>query len=152
MAKEIPLTKGKVAIVDDDVYEEHSQYKWHCSVNGYAARRSKNKIVYLHREILNAPKGKIVDHKNQDRLDNRRSNLRICTQGENLRNRGNQTNNTSGYKGVSYMKREDKWRAYLKYEGQMYWLGSYKDKKDAAKAYNEKAVEFFGEFACLNKI
>ena len=115
--KKITLTQGKEAIVDDDDYEMLMEYKW-CAqkrITGifYVARSTpkdssgKQKILLLmHREITNAPKGMEVDHINGNPLDNRKENLRICTNQQNAMNRGKRSDNTSGYKGVSYKKKK----------------------------------------------
>lgn len=145
--KEIKLTKGKVAIVDDEDFESLSQFKWHCSV-GYAMRREypSRKILLMHRVILNPPEGKEPDHINGDRLDNRRCNLRISTRSENNLNKNVQKNSSSGFKGVSWKKGRSKWRAYM---GGAH-IGHFNTKEEAAKAYDKKALEVFGEFAKLN--
>src|SRR2546430_16319669 len=98
--RKIKLTRGKYALVDLVDYEWLSQWKWYCSARGYAARRlyPENKVVYMHRVII--PEGEEVDHINHDKLDNRKSNLRPCTHKQNLRSRGLNKNNKSGYKGV----------------------------------------------------
>lgn len=91
-----------------------------------------------------------VDHINGDTLDNRRSNLRLCTVSGNNHNRMKSKNNTSGYKGVSWLKQNQKWRAYIKVNSKDKHLGCYLDKEDAARAYDKAAKEYFGEFARLN--
>ena len=91
-----------------------------------------------------------VDHINGNPLDNRKSNLRICTNAENQRNRGVNKNNTSGYKGVCWAKQNKKWKARIKHNGKLIHLGYYKDKEEAARAYDKKAKELHGEYAYLN--
>jgi len=146
--KEIQLTKGKVTIVDDADFEWLNIHKWHITSSGYAARRvwPEDKILLMHRSIMDTPKGMDTDHKNHDTLDNRRENLRVCSRSENNLNRGPQPHNTSGFKGVSWSKEKNKWRAYSK----GIHLGYFIDKNDAAMAYDKKAKELFGEFAKLN--
>jgi len=93
-----------------------------------------------------------IDHINHIKDDNRWDNLRECTKTQNGVNRGKNKNNTSGYKGVSWMKLKDKFRADIKYKGRQLCLGHYDCRHDAASAYNIKATELFGEFAYLNQI
>ena len=92
----------------------------------------------------------VVDHINSDSLDNRRSNLRVCTVSQNNMNSAIGRNNKSGYKGVSWDKTNKKWRAGIKAKGKSVSLGSFNSKKDAARAYNEAAKKAYGEFAKLN--
>jgi hypothetical protein len=95
--------KGHHTLVDEDIYKQYGHLKWHLSSTGYAVRRSNNKTVRLHRLVVNAPVEKIVDHINHDPLDNRRANLRICTQSENMRNKTDQG------KGYWYQKQNRNW-------------------------------------------
>lgn len=157
--KKIPLPHGLFAIVDDDDYQELSKYKWHFN-DGYAQRtvtRRKNgikvnKTIRMHRQILNAPPEKQVDHINRNRLDNRKANLRLCSGYENARNHGLRKDNTSGYVGVTYEKNNKKWVAKIRYRGERKHIGSFDCIHDAAKAYNEAALKYHGEYAFLNKI
>lgn len=155
--KEIPLTKGKVAIVDKEDFKYLSQFRWHISTNGYAVRtrngeNGRRHEVFMHREIIDCPKGKFIDHINRTKLDNRKCNLRVATSSQNGINRGLQPTNTSGYKGVSYHKKANKWQARLSIDGKLRHLGCYETKEEAAKAYNVKAEEVYGEFAFLNEV
>lgn len=157
MTKEIPLTQGKVAIVDDDVYEWAVQWKWcaHHNRHSFYARRSKktgrsNKVILLHREIMNAPTGIQVDHKNGDGLDCRRNNLRLATNTENGQNSRRRLDNRSGYKGVSWHKVVSRWRARIKVDGVEIRLGYYDTPEEAALAYDEAARKYHGEFARTN--
>ena len=162
MAKEIILTQGKVAIVDTDDYERILSYgKWTYQKNGYAIIQKGfknehgnwgvNKII-MHRIILNAQPGQFVDHSNGDKLDNRKTNIRICTGVENRRNVGIRKNNKSGYKGVFFWKDRNKFTSQIWFEKKKIHLGVFIDPIDAARAYNEAAIKFHGEFANLNKI
>jgi hypothetical protein len=153
MTKEIPLTQGKFAIVDDNDFEWINKWKWHY-IKGYAVRTisSTFKKIYMHREINKTPEGLYTDHIDQNKLNNTRSNLRTCNLQENDRNRKKQKNNTSGYKGVCYAKDRGKWRSRIKVNSVYFWIGNFNNAKDAAAAYNDKAKELFGEFACLNII
>ena len=110
-------------------------------------RRTKLK---LHRLIADTPKGMYTDHINGDTLDNRKQNLRICTIAENGRNRRKNKNNTSGFKGVCWRKDDKTWHARIQHNKKLIHIGYFKDKEEAAKAYDRKAIELFGEFAKLN--
>lgn len=153
---EIKLTRGKFAIVDDCVFDDINQYKWYCSAKGYAVRdfheEGKRKSIRMHRLIMNAKGGEQVDHKNHNKLDNRRENLRICNNQQNHANRPLDKNNTSGFRGVSLHKETGKWRASIQYNGKKISLGLYNNIKKAAEAYNIKARKCFGEFAYQNQI
>jgi hypothetical protein len=160
MAKEIQLTQGKVALVDDEDYEYLMQWKWFANKKGstfYAVRslHSNNvrKTIFMHRLITNNINTKMqTDHLNGNGLDNRKINLRICTTSQNSMNRGLQINNTTGFKGVNYDKFSNKFRAQIRVNNIYKNLGYYIDPKDAARAYNEAAIKYHGEFANLNKI
>jgi hypothetical protein len=159
--RKIPLSQGKFAIVDAEDFDRLNQYKW-CAVqygeNFYANRNGgklgkfhRTFIVKMHREVLQDPPGMIVDHINHNGLDNRKSNLRIVTREQNLWNsRKNISCGTSKYKGVTYFKRDNRWRAYITYKKKRTFIGSFLDEDTAAKAYDEKAKQLFGEFAYLN--
>lgn len=157
MTKEIPITKEKVALVDDEDFELLSRYKWYCQgmPGGDKAARhplgnNKRSTILMHRVIMGAPDNVFVDHINHNTLDNRRSNLRICTNSENQHNRVRSINNTSGYKGVTWNKKTQKWLSRVHLNGICHVLGSFDDIKDAARAYDKFAKESFGEFALLN--
>lgn len=158
MTKEIPLTQGKVALVDDDIYEWANRYKWHAHrINHtYYAHRTtgygpSKKLVQLHREIMNTPAGVYVDHVNGDGLDCRRINMRHATASENARNTSKRSDNTSGFKGVSYVKNRSMWEARIKVNQRQYFLGHFQAPEDAARAYDEAARKYFGEFARTNE-
>lgn len=153
--KHIKLSKGRFAIVDDEDYEWLSQWNWYCGGNGYASRsqyipKYKNKIVYMHREIMKAPSGMECDHINGDPLDNRKSNLRLCTHKQNLASQKRPKNNTSGYKGVIRSSSGKKWKAEIRIENRPVHLGTFEDPTKAAQAYDNAAQKHFGEFARLN--
>ncbi len=140
--------KIAIAIIDRSDFSLIKDIKWSLA-NGYA--RSGN--MYMHNVILgNTPTGLTPDHKNRNRLDNRKSNLRFCTVAENLRNSGAGKNNTSGFKGVSWVKRDMVWRARIFVDNKELNCGHFDNKIEAAKAYNVAASRHFGEFACLNQI
>jgi len=151
--KTIELTQGKQAIVDDSDYEYLMQWKWHYA-HGYAVRgvrkNGKVTIVLMHRVILGAKTGEQVDHINHDRLDNQRSNIRVCTHEQNQHNRSLNRNNTSGYKGVHWNKDCKKWLASIKVSYKRIHLGCFTDIILAAKTYDSAAKKHFGEYACTN--
>jgi hypothetical protein len=154
MTKIIPLTQGKEAIVDDDDYEWLNQWKWCFVKTGYAIRgkrRPERGIILMHREIMHTPNGMYTDHINGDKLCNLRCNLRICTASQNIANTNKLQNNTSGYKGVYFEKERNKWVAGIHDKKNRHIkLGRFKNKIDAAKAYDKAAREMFGEFAKTN--
>lgn len=158
MTKELPLTRGKVALVDDDMFEYLNQWKWFYQSKGYAARNSridtKRITILLHRVVINAPDEMQVDHINGNRLDNRKENLRLCTNWQNTANHKMYSHNVTGYAGVGFLKRAryKKWIARIVVHGKLIYLGSYTTPKDAALAYNEAALKYRGEFASLNRL
>ncbi len=141
-------------MVDDEDFEYLSKYKWTYHHKNYAIRydysNSQKKFLLMHRVIMKAKKGQIVDHKDGNGLNNSKDNLRFCTSSGNMQNSKLAVNNTSGYKGV--FGKENSWRASVGKNGKRYWLGTFKNKIDAVKAYNLKAKELHGEFARLNDI
>lgn len=155
MSKEIPLTKGKVAIVDDEDYPELSKYKWRYD-KGYAVRTAwingKSKIIYMHRQILGLKGHILCDHANRNTLDNRRANLRAATKSQNASNSKVPADSKSGYKGVTWYKRTCKWRASITLHRKHMHLGYFDNIDNAVQAYNSKALELFGEFANINQI
>ena len=157
--KEILLTQGKVALVDDEDFERINQHKWYAYNNhGYQwyARREikkpngKRTTQCMHRVIMKVKKGQELDHRNHDGLDNRKCNLRICTRAQNSMNRKKQRETSSRYKGVDWLKQRNKWRARIKVNQKSIHLGCFLLEPDAAKAYDAKAKELFGEFAYFN--
>lgn len=155
-SKVVPLTKGRYAIVDEEDFEEVMKYNWNYSHYGYAVRKapSKGAPTRMHRFILgvNDPKT-IVDHINHDTTDNRRCNLRLCSNKQNLANQKKWAKKTSSkYKGVSWSKNYKKWHAYIKKDQHRMTIGYFDLEDDAGLAYNKWAKELFGEFARLNDI
>lgn len=153
--KEIQLTKGYTAIVDDEDFERINAFKWRVLPSGdnlYGSRtEQKNKKksnILMHRLILGITDKSIkIDHKNGNGLDNRKENLRSSTRNQNARNlTRKRSNNTSGYRGVSFEKYSGKWMAYIYVEGKQKKLGRYLDQLDAAKAFDKAAKELFGEY------
>jgi len=136
------------AIIDSEDLLKVCDKKW-CSHGDYVSSGG----TLLHRSILGLNNDSLqVDHINHNPRDNRKSNLRICTGSQNLGNMKVPSNNTSGYKGVSYHKRDEIWMARIRKEGCVFYLGSFANKIDAARAYDKAALECFGEFACLNGV
>lgn len=157
--KEIPLTQGKVAIVDDEDFERVSQHKWHYvefrkTSTGYAARtvgpQGKRVKIYLHTFIYGDTENKVIDHKNRDGLDNRKENLRLATVAQNCRN--SKGFGSVLYKGVSKNSSSKirPFSAAITIQNKTFRLGSFSTAEDAAKTYDRKAKELFGEFAYLN--
>lgn len=147
----IRLSRGEIALVDDDDLPLTLGRSWY-AVNGasgnvYVQARHGSGHIFLHTLITGI---KYVDHKNNNGLDNRRSNLRPANHSKNGMNRAKIKNTSSQYKGVGWHKATGCWRAYIKINGKVKSLGYYKDEVKAAKAYDEAATKLFGEFALLN--
>lgn len=149
--KEIKLTQGKIAFIDDEDYEIVSQFKWYYHQTGYAfTSDGKGGKLRMHYAIMaRLPKFQ-VDHINGNRLDNRRHNLRHVKALYNCWNKGLPSNNTTGYKGVDWDKKAKKWRARIKINYKNYYLGTFDNALDAAQAYNNAALENFGKYTRLN--
>lgn len=140
-------------MVDDEDYEYLCNHTWCYHIEGYAQSRINKNLILMHRFILNLNDTKIlIDHIDGNKLNNQKSNLRLSTPSTNQINRSIPKQNTSGYKGVCKIPNSEKWRARIMYKGKLHCLGSYIKKEDAAKAYNEAALKYFGDFAWLNKI
>jgi hypothetical protein len=159
--KQIPLTKGQFVLVDEEDYKNLNQFKWYCSFYGYAVRnihvypgQSGWRPTMMHRIILGLSRydKRVIDHINGNKLDNRKENLRICTQAQNAMNARRAITNKSGFKGVSWDKQRGKWKAYLSIKNKQKLLGRFIDKVNAAKAYNKAAKYYRGEFASLNDL
>ena len=154
----IPLTKGKFAIIDDADEKLISNYSWQAYYVGrknskrwYAGARERitNKMVYMHR-LLSGVDGMLVDHINGDSLDNRRSNLRPCTNSQNNMNKGPTTTTTSKYRGVNFDKCRNKWKSRIKVGSRQIFIGRFQLEVEAALAYDKYAKQYFREFAKLN--
>lgn len=160
MAKEIKLTQGKVAIVDDEMYDYLNQWKWYANkLKGkyYAVRNLRINKKYagcllMHRVIMNPIKGFVVDHVNGITLDNRKVNLRNCTHGDNMKNQKLSIRNKTGFRGVTWHKNNKVFESRIRSNNISYHLGTFNNAIDAAKIYNEAAIKYHGEFAKLNKI
>jgi hypothetical protein len=163
MTKEIYLTKGYKAIVDDCDFEWLNEINWCACENKntvYALHSFKNKdtgkheMIAMHRLILGVTNKFKVDHVDRDGLNNTRENLRYCTHADNDHNMGvKRKNNTTGYKGISFYPegiKDKPFTAHIGFHGKLHHIGYFETDIEAAKAYDEKAKELFGEFACLN--
>ncbi len=150
---------GKLITIDDCDFDLLNKKRWHLNSGKYAVASIKTgyykyKLVRLHRIVLGMSHEdlRVVDHMNGDKLDNRRSNLRICTSSQNARNRKIHSNNKSGYKGVSLHKASGLYTVKIRVEGKTINVGYFKNDIIAANAYNDAALKYHGEFARLNKI
>lgn len=164
--KSIPLSMGKYAIVDPEDFDRVNQFKWHArpgthKTTFYAVRnirpipRQPQFQIHMHRFILGLYRGDPgVDHRDGDGLNNRKSNLRSATAEQNGQNKGIQSRSKSGLKGVTFHKDQTKnpWQAGIRYKYKQIHLGSFPTAIEAARAYNAKALELFGEFARLNPV
>lgn len=149
--KELILTQGKVALVDDEDFEELSKHKWSAHYGRgkwYAIRNCRKQIIYLHRQIMNTPSNLTVDHIDGDGLNCQKVNMRNCTQSQNMRN----SSRKCGVKGVGKITGGSKYTAQIHVHGTKIHLGSFASLLEAAAAYNVAAVSLFGEFANLNDL
>lgn len=150
--KELSLTRGFVALVDDEDYEQLSKYKWTATDEGYAFRMAKviggREKISMHRFLMGIGKNdpRQVDHINGNAQDNRKENLRICSQSENLKNYKKPSTNTSGYKGVSWSTATNKWKAQIRVNNEVKYLGVYENAEDAHRAYCAASEKYHGEF------
>lgn len=158
--KEIHLTQGKVALVDDSDFEWLNKWKWRYlkerSGAGYAVRwdgkHTNRKAILMHNEIMRIPLGLEVDHIDHNGLNNQRANLRFCTHSQNMMNRLRHNDNMSGYKGVSLERGHKKWRALISINGKQTRLGIFDTPEAAARAYDEAARKYHDEFANINGV
>lgn len=158
MSKEIQLTQGYIALIDDEDFERINRFTW-CAAksneNYYAIRKNYNEsgTIRMHRVILNINDTKIkIDHIDNNSLNNQKSNLRIASNSENKRNQIKHKITSSKYKGVHFRKDNKKWRAGVRLNDQQINLGQFNNEIDAALAYNTAAIKYFGEFAKINVI
>jgi hypothetical protein len=158
--RRIRMSGPKYAKVDPADYKRLRKYEWLVmkSRNSYYSLRIKpgkkggsESQIYMHKEILKVPKGMVVDHINRDSMDNRIANLRAATHSQNMCNKRKCSGATySKYKGIHWHKLHRKWKAAITFEKKRIYLGSFDNEIDAAKAYDEAAKKYHGEFACLN--
>lgn len=142
--KTIYTNHNEPILLDEKDCEQFGKQKW-CLTAGYPSARINYSFVYLHRLIMQPAAGFVVDHINGNKLDNRRSNLRVCRQQMNIANKRMSKNNTSGFKGVRV--EGAKFRAYIKVNRKQINLGIYNTAISASKAYERAARKYFGEFA-----
>jgi hypothetical protein len=154
----IPLSKGRAwTVVDDSDYETLTQWSWHITGNGYVARTTmvggRKRQVLMHRQITGPGPGQCVDHHDGDPLNNRRKNLRVCTQSQNMANRRKRVVGVSRYKGVALTggaSRTESWRAYIRINNRTVHLGCFATEYEAAIAYDIAAVKQWGVYAKVN--
>lgn len=147
----ITLSNGALALVDDDLFDFLSQWKWHDNGHGYAQRGGRGDVTAMHRDVIACPAGLEIDHVNGDKLDNRRKNLRVCTRAENARNRKPQLRwDPTLPKGVSEAGKRGRFVANLSVNGCRYRLGTFDSPEEAAAAYDAAAIKHHGEFARPN--
>jgi hypothetical protein len=153
----IPLTQGKIAIVDATMYSLVSAFRYFASRregrnNWYAVRNdtSTNRLIFMHNDIMPLDPPFSPDHINRDTLDNRLSNLRPATPEQQAVNRGPMKHNSSGYRGVSYFKHQERWTANLHHKGKRVFFKYTNTPEEAARFYDAAAIKYHGEFAVLN--
>jgi hypothetical protein len=152
----IPLTQNQNAIVDAADFEWLSQWNWVANWNPlaqcfYAMRTAPNHLfIAMHRQILGCTKSEEADHRNHNTLDNRRKNIRKCSPSQNQANRRIQRNNTSGFCGVSWNKRNSKWRVRVVVNRKEIHVGTFNSAEEGGHAYDIAATKYFGPFAHLN--
>ena len=154
------MTQPQYAKVAPGDYKGLREYEWFAQKGKgcfYAVRRARgpkgNKpaTIYMHHELIDVADGLLIDHVNQDSMDNRRANLRGATRAQNIRNRKKFSNSSSSkYKGVSWRKKTRKWEVLITFERKRIFLGCFHSEIDAAKAYDRAAIKYHGEFASLN--
>lgn len=147
----ILLTQGFETQVSDEDFNDLNQSSWHYN-NGYARQRN-SEMIMMHC-VISGRMGLIglIDHKDRNRLNNQRGNLRVATRSQNGANSNISSNNTSGFKGVCWVTKDQKWKASIQFHSRRLHLGYFDSPIEAAKAYNRAAVRLFGEFASLNQI
>ena len=144
--RDIKGNKINETIIDTDMISKVMKHKW-CKGTNYVISDYDGKMIHLHRIIMDCPDGLIVDHINHNKLDNRRSNLRICTNQENLWNCKGYSNNTSGHTGVRWNKNDNKWSADITVSYKRIHLGLFVNIEDAIRVRRKAEVEYFGKFS-----
>lgn len=147
------LTHGCIALVDASDYEWLSRYRWWASAKRsgvYAVRTERGKKIYMHREIMQTPADEICDHARHNTVDNRRSQLRNCTESKNSSNMKMHKDNPSGYKGVFFNNQRGRYTVTIMHKGKARHQGCFDDPIKAAAAYDMAAIQYHGDFAHLN--
>lgn len=157
-----PKFGDRECYLDDEDYVKITSYGgWTLDKDGYAIKtikcdttKSGFTTLKMHRIVSNAPQGIQVDHENRNKLDNRKSNLRFATGSQNRANQEKYMRNglkpASQYKGVDWVKQHKRWRARVRVDREEIYLGHFKSEQEAARAYDKKALEIFGEYANIN--
>ena len=150
----VTVADGRSFVIDEQDFPVIAKRSWHITAQGYVATDIDRKLVKLHNMLLNPAGTELVDHINRNKLDNRRENLRKCTKQQNCFNQSLRCTNSSGFKGVVFDKRRNVYYSRIMHNGITHHLGTFKtdDIVSAAKAYNQKALELFGEYAFLNSV
>jgi len=158
--RRIRLSQGRYAIVDPDDYARLSEHRWHAAKHTrsfYAMRTQwsgklrRTVTIMMHREIMHAPEGMVIDHINHNGLDNRKANLRLATLADNARNaRYPKINTSSKYRGVWYNPKKKRWRATIGINNKRKQVGYFRNEINAARAYDEAAKKYYRDFAVLN--
>jgi hypothetical protein len=156
--KQVPLSMGYIAFVDDEDFERVSRYKWHAhkTRNSIHAKRDtkrpNRKTIFLHNFILGNPApGMEIDHRDGNGLNCQKDNMRYCTHADNSKNQSKRKNNTSGYKGVFWSRGRKKWCAHITVNYKRIFIGYFDSIEDAANAYGNAALKYFGDFARKDK-
>jgi hypothetical protein len=150
----MPISRGLSTLIDDDDYDFVGKWRWmaqpavHGTGKFYVSRGTRRGPVYLHRVLMKARYGQQVDHINRNPLDNRRSNLRLCTRSQNNINKIPRIG-MSGFRGVHFIRKSKRWRSYIVYNG-IQRTANFATAEEAAHHYDRMAREFHGEFAILN--
>lgn len=155
---ELVLQHGAKALIDDEDFAALNAFHWYMSKRGYVVRNERisapgepyrTRVIYLHRQLLTPRPGFVVDHVNQNKLDNRRANLREATVCQNAWNTGLTRRNTSGIKGVNWNKANGRWLARMSVNGVVHYLGYFDDLAEAEQAYRNAAIAARGEYAAF---
>lgn len=154
MVREIALTRGKTALIDDDDFERVSAHRWWAfpppspNTCWYAYTQIKRKTVHLHAFVMRTKPGEQIDHADRNGLNCQKANLRFATSSQQIQNQAKRSGCASQFKGVTFER--GRWRARIWPKEGAIHLGKFNDETEAARAYDAKARELFGEFACLN--